>query len=66
MAAYLIARIKVNDPEVYSQYTARTPEVVARYGGRFLVRGGRMELEEGDNSEFDRTVVLEFPSFESA
>ena len=66
MAAYIIARVKVNDPETYKQYTAQTPGVIAKYGGKFLVRGGRMELLEGDNSELNRTVVVEFPSYERA
>ncbi|HYW91220.1 MAG TPA: DUF1330 domain-containing protein [Gammaproteobacteria bacterium] len=66
MPAYVIARMKVNDPDGYRRYAEQTPDVVARYGGRFLVRGGRMTLREGDNSQLDRTVVVRFDSFEQA
>lgn len=66
MAAYIIARINVKDPTIYQQYTAQTPGAIARFGGRFIVRGGRMELLEGNNSELDRTVLIEFPSYEQA
>ena len=66
MAAYIIARVKVNDPEAYKEYTAQTPDAIAKYGGKFLVRAGRMELLEGDNPELSRTVVVEFPSYERA
>jgi uncharacterized protein (DUF1330 family) len=66
MSAYIIARIHVNDPEIYRKYTAQTPDAIARFDGRFIVRGGRMELLEGDNPELNRTVVIEFPSYERA
>lgn len=66
MSAYIIARIKVDDSAVYDRYRAQTPDVVARYGGRFIVRGGRCELLEGDSAELDRTVVIQFDSYEQA
>ncbi len=56
--------VHVYDPERYKQYTAATPALIAKHGGRFLVRGGPVEAIEG--SEFgDRLVVLEFPSKEA-
>ena len=66
MSAYIIARIKVTDPETYERYKQQTPTVVAEAGGRFLVRGGRCKLLEGDSSELDRTIVIEFDSYEQA
>ena len=66
MAAYIIARINVKDPDTYKKYTAQTPNLVAQFGGRFIVRGGRMELLEGDNPELSRTILIEFPSYEQA
>lgn len=66
MAAYLVARVKVNDPEAYDRYRQKTPAAVSQYDGRFLARGGRNELLEGDNPELNRSVVIEFPSYERA
>jgi uncharacterized protein (DUF1330 family) len=66
MAAYLIARVNVTDSETYDKYRARTPDVAARYQGRFIARGGRSELLEGDNPELNRVVLIEFPSYEQA
>ena len=66
MAAYCIARIRVDDADTYDRYRAQTPAVVAQYGGRFLVRGGRCELLEGDSADLDRTVVIEFDSYQQA
>lgn len=65
MPGYIIARVEVTDPDQYRKYTARTPEVIARYGGRFIVRGGAVKSLEGPE-EARRVVVIEFPSFERA
>ena len=65
MAAYLIARLSIRDPAAYSEYTARTPAIIAQYGGRFLVRGGPTETLEGATCS-ERVVVVEFPSMEVA
>ena len=40
MSAYLIANIEVTDPPLFAQYGALVPAMVARFGGRYLVRGG--------------------------
>ncbi|RMH53171.1 MAG: DUF1330 domain-containing protein [Alphaproteobacteria bacterium] len=62
--AYIIGRIDVTDPEEYAKYAARTPELVAAAGGRFLTRGGRHEALEGNARS--RNVVIEFPDWETA
>jgi uncharacterized protein (DUF1330 family) len=61
MAAYLIADIRVTDPEGYEEYRNRISAVIAFHGGKYVVRGGRGVLLEGDG-EPGRTVILEFPS----
>lgn len=65
MPAYLIAEIEVTDPAVYEDYKKLTPSAIARYGGRFLVRGGKIEAREGGWSP-QRLIVVEFPSLEQA
>lgn len=64
MSAYLVCMVHVDDPETYRKYTARTPALIAKHGGRFLVRGGPVETIEGPEFR-DRLVVLEFPSTDS-
>jgi uncharacterized protein (TIGR02118 family) len=64
MAAYLIANIRVRDPETYQRYVAAAPAMVARFGGTYLVRGGASEILEGAPA-VDRTVVIEFPSMQA-
>jgi uncharacterized protein (DUF1330 family) len=64
MSVYLVAMVRVDDPETYKEYTARTPAIISKHGGRFLVRGGQVETVEGP--AFDqRLVVIEFPSREA-
>jgi uncharacterized protein (DUF1330 family) len=65
MPAYLIAFLEVTDPQQYAQYTQRTPAAIARYGGRFIVRGGKTKTLEGPQ-EKRRVVVIEFPDFDRA
>ena len=65
MPAYLIANVTVTDPERYAAYRAQAPAVIARYGGRYLVRAGQVHQLEGDMA-LDRVVVLEFPTLEAA
>ncbi len=65
MSAYLIAEVEVTDPVVYEQYRALTPGAAAKYGGRFIVRGGKAELVEGGPAP-KRIVVLEFNSMAAA
>lgn len=65
MPAYLIVLMDVTDREQYSQYTKATPSVIAQFGGKFIVRGGKTVTVEGPE-EKRRVVVIEFPSFERA
>jgi len=65
MPAYWVARAKINDPATYRKYTDRVPEIISRYGGKILARGGRYRIMEGPET-FQRFVVIEFPTFEEA
>jgi uncharacterized protein (DUF1330 family) len=65
MPAYVFANIRVDDPIAYERYKQMVPETIASFGGRYLARGGRVEVLEGD-IEPGRTIILEFPTFEDA
>src|SRR5438067_111926 len=65
MPAYIIARVEVTDWNQYRQYTSATPAAIARYGGRFIVRGGQITTLEGE-PETRRLVIIEFPTAERA
>ena len=65
MAAYLIVYMTISNPEQLKKYQAVTPAAVAKYDGRFIVRGGPKVTVEGPD-EHRRIVVVEFPSFKRA
>ena len=65
MAAYLIARVEVTNPEAYENYKKLAAEAIAKYEGRYLARGGNMETLEGDE-ESRRVVIVVFPTLEQA
>lgn len=65
MPAYLIAEVDVTDPAAYEEYRKQVPPIIAKYGGRYLVRGGKVESKEGGWTP-PRFVIVEFPSMEQA
>jgi uncharacterized protein (DUF1330 family) len=63
MPVYLIADIEVHDPQRYAQYTDQAQGIIARHGGRYLVRGGTVTPLSG-NWHPERVVVIAFDSIE--
>lgn len=62
---YVIAQINVTDPQTYPKYVSMVQPIIEKFGGTFLVRGGRAESYEG-TPPGDRHVVIRFPSYEAA
>jgi uncharacterized protein (DUF1330 family) len=65
MPAYVLVDCEVTDPVRYENYKKLAPSAIAKYGGRYLVRGGATTLLEGDWRP-NRIVVLEFPDADVA
>ena len=63
MAAYVVAQVKITDPDTFAKYSEQVPGVVEQYGGKYLVRGGDFATLEGE-WDVGRLVVLEFPSMD--
>jgi len=61
---YWVARVDVHNTEAYKDYVASNGIAFAKFGGRFLVRGGQFENPQGTSRS--RNVVLEFPSYQAA
>ena len=61
MPAYVIVNIEVLEPSQYETYKQMTPSTVQAFGGRYIVRGGAVDILEGRWTP-RRVVVLEFPS----
>lgn len=65
MTAYIIVQVEIKDPERYGDYRKMVPPTLEKFGGRFIVRGGKVENLEG-GWEPSRLVVIEFDSVEQA
>jgi uncharacterized protein (DUF1330 family) len=61
---YWIVHVDVQDPEAYQKYVKANGAALAKYGARFLARGGKHVLEAGAARE--RHVVVEFRDYETA
>ena len=62
--AYWVVRVDVTNPDAYKQYVAANAKPFAKYGAKFLVRGGPAESREGNARA--RNVVIEFKDYATA
>ena len=61
MPAYLLVQADVRDWDAYREYMRRTPRIIEKYGGHFIVRGGEKVTLEGPHEE-TRVAIIEFPT----
>ena len=64
-AGFVIFNIDVTNPEDYNEYITKVKQIVEKFGGEYVVRGGTNQVVEG-NWQYSRTIVLKFPSYEKA
>jgi uncharacterized protein (DUF1330 family) len=68
MTAYLISQVEVLDEAQWERYRAIAAPAIARHGGRYLVRGARPEVAEGDwappRPDRQQVIIAEFPTME--
>ncbi len=65
MPAYVIVNVEVSDPTQYDVYKQMAPSSIEAYGGKYIVRGGPIDVLEGRWTP-RRVVVLEFPDKRAA
>jgi uncharacterized protein (DUF1330 family) len=65
VAAYVIYQGEVLDQTRYDEYKPKAAASILAAGGRYVVRGGDVEVLEGE-APAGRTVVLEFPTRQAA
>lgn len=61
---WISAYRSISNPDALAEYAKLAGPAIAESGGRFLARGGRIEAHEAGRNE--RTVVVEFDSYEAA
>ncbi|WP_369723121.1 MULTISPECIES: DUF1330 domain-containing protein [unclassified Bradyrhizobium] len=65
MPAYVISEVEVRDQAAMQAYRTLAAQTIARYGGRYLARGGATELVEGGPPP-KTIIIVEFPSMARA
>ena len=66
MPAYMIVTAQIADRDAFiSGYGAKAAELVAKYGGRYILRGPGVELLEGDFGAGASMVISEWPDKEA-
>jgi len=61
---YWIGRVDVHNEEGYKPYAAANGAIFKKYGGRYVVRGGKHTGVEGQARS--RNVVIEFADYDAA
>lgn len=64
MAAYLMVQSTINSEEQYQKYRESVVPLIMKFGGKFSIRGGKVEVLEGQPDERSM-VVFEFPTMEA-
>ena len=65
MAAFVVVQESIENEAIFARYRAKAPATVEAYGGKFLARGGNLEVLEGELPH-KRLVILEFPTRQDA
>ena len=65
MAAYMVVDLEITDPAGFQEYAKQVGATLSPYGGKYIVRGGKYEIMEGDWHPHT-LVIIEFPSVEKA
>jgi len=65
MPTYIVGDIHISDPASYQTHLPRALATIARFGGRVVAGGGKIDLLEGDPMP-ERVFIIEFPTADAA
>ena len=65
MSGYVIFNINITNPEAYKEYVSKIVDLIKKFDGEYLVKGGEYKVMEGE-WKHPRTVVIKFPIYERA
>ena len=65
MSAYIIVQINITNTELYKEYLKQVTAISKKYGGEYIIRGGKHKILLGVWN-YERTVVIKFPSYDIA
>ncbi len=64
--AYILLDTKINNPVAFEHYKAAAKPIVEKFGGKYLTRGGKMDVVQKDLWAPVRIVLIQFPSMKAA
>jgi|TARA_B110000238_G_C15701823_1_gene258737 uncharacterized protein (DUF1330 family) len=64
--AYVLVDTKISNNENYEIYKSKAKPIAEQFGGKYLTRGGEMDVVQSDLWSPTRLVLVEFPSIENA
>ena len=65
MPAYIVVDIQIHDPASFDRYRELVPATIEAFGGKYIARGGAVEVLEGEWKP-QRITIVEFESVEQA
>ena len=65
MPAYVISEVEIIDEKMAKHYMRLAEASIKTYGGRYIVRGAKADVMEGEPND-RRIIIVEFPSLERA
>ena len=66
MTAYVLAQIRINDPDSYQNYLAGFMPIFERHGGELLATSKNQTIVVEGNWAYPATVIMKFPSLDAA
>lgn len=66
MAAFIIATVRITDPERFALYAKGIAGLSEQFGGEAIVKGPVTEVLEGSSPVGERVIVSRYPSASDA
>ena len=63
---YVLVDTKISNSENYEIYKSKAKPIAEKFGGKYLTRGGNMDIVQKDLWSPTRLVLVEFPSIDNA
>ena len=63
MPAFVITDVEITDASLYGQFVEQVTSTVEAHGGKFVARGGALEVIQGDWTP-KRLAILEFDNLQ--
>ena len=63
---FMLVDVDIHNIEEYKKYLEKVKPMVEKFGGKYLIKGGKIEAKETDLWKPKRIVLVKFPNKSSA